>query len=239
MNKDHPRSRGVYSAISGYTLFRSGSSPLARGLQFQDAIVAFGMGIIPARAGFTSNRNLTDSLREDHPRSRGVYHPVTAETRTITRIIPARAGFTRSPRPPRRSMPDHPRSRGVYSGDSTRPAVLTGSSPLARGLRGGRGSSRPWPTDHPRSRGVYARSYRIWVTLRGSSPLARGLLAPVVQLRRFARIIPARAGFTRFRVQQEKAFADHPRSRGVYAGGAVQAAMRIGSSPLARGLQDQ
>ena len=54
--RDHPRSRGVYSITNRRMPCPSGSSPLARGLLDQEAVVVRGDGIIPARAGFTSSR---------------------------------------------------------------------------------------------------------------------------------------------------------------------------------------
>ena len=51
--RDHPRSRGVYSVFYFDTLLELGSSPLARGLRLVLAVGAGGDGIIPARAGFT------------------------------------------------------------------------------------------------------------------------------------------------------------------------------------------
>ena len=91
---DHPRSRGVYSSptLSGSTV--SGSSPLARGLRvpLRDRVAdhhgssplarglhrpgggrSMSLGIIPARAGFTSPRGRRRAAGRDHPRSRGVY----------------------------------------------------------------------------------------------------------------------------------------------------------------------
>ena len=70
----------------------------------------------------------------------------------------------------------------------------------------------------------------------GSSPLARGL--PPCRLRgtRPARIIPARAGFTRFDHVGGALRWDHPRSRGVYVLRQRIGANGEGSSPLARGL---
>ena len=50
---DHPRSRGVYSYEWTALRSRSGSSPLARGLLYQDRKRGIVVGIIPARAGFT------------------------------------------------------------------------------------------------------------------------------------------------------------------------------------------
>ena len=52
-DRDHPRSRGVYTRGSRTTPTGGGSSPLARGLQEADPPAAHGPGIIPARAGFT------------------------------------------------------------------------------------------------------------------------------------------------------------------------------------------
>ena len=51
-----------------------------------------------------------------------------------------------------------------------------------------------------------------------------------------ARIIPARAGFTRQWKRQMGGLEDHPRSRGVYASTSTTRAGARGSSPLARGL---
>ena len=92
----------------------SGSSPLARGLPHALSIVNMQYRIIPARAGFTHRRLGGAPARPDHPRSRGVYCPLTHPHRASTgssplarglqrvsrprrgdlRIIPARAGFT-------------------------------------------------------------------------------------------------------------------------------------------------
>ena len=193
--KDHPRSRGVYRAWSGARTGPAGSSPLARGLREP----AGGLLGIP-------------------------------------RIIPARAGFTPSTTGPGRPGTDHPRSRGVYAASRRSRSRPAGSSPLARGLHQGMtdvhraariiparagftSASRPhtWrSSDHPRSRGVYNRMTEPYYEDEGSSPLARGLPVGARGRRGPARIIPARAGFTR---------GHHPRRRA-----------RLGSSPLARGL---
>ena len=132
-----------------------------------------------------------------------------------------------------------------------------GSSPLARGLRRTRRhpTGRPgiiparagftWPLhptplrleDHPRSRGVYAGSGRSTRTKAGSSPLARGLPRRPRRACLQSGIIPARAGFTRFRTCAVRRPPDHPRSRGVYPAIAPQSPICAGSSPLARGLR--
>ena len=111
---DHPRSRGVYLTWTTAAFTLTGSSPLARGLQCRTVPLHNGRRIIPARAGFTSNRRNESSRSGDHPRSRGVYfrNAFTMDRRSgssplarglrakirirliANRIIPARAGFT-------------------------------------------------------------------------------------------------------------------------------------------------
>ena len=51
--RDHPRSRGVYTAAEDGVRRELGSSPLARGLRARRIETRAGRGIIPARAGFT------------------------------------------------------------------------------------------------------------------------------------------------------------------------------------------
>ena len=131
---DHPRSRGVYLAATSRPCMTAGSSPLARGLLSTPVRCRSTTGIIPARAGFTSNTCAGSTQRWDHPRSRGVYpdrdvregalrgsSPLArglrggaAEQPPRPRIIPARAGFTADGEP--------------WS------SSIMGSSPLARGL---------------------------------------------------------------------------------------------------------
>ena len=193
--RDHPRSRGVYFVPEIRTVSPAGSSPLARGLQLPDGIVAALNRIIPARAGFTPPEPGAGAHVQDHPRSRGVYrtHPAGRvgsvgssplarglHTRgccrcSRTRIIPARAGFTAKERARKDYAADHPRSRGVYF----LPVVA---------------------------------KFAIW----GSSPLARGLLNDRLDQLDAGRIIPARAGFTPWRCGASPRSWDHPRSRGVY-----------------------
>ena len=232
---DHPRSRGVYQATAPRTLARSGSSPLARGLQVPDVVDGQLHGIIPARAGFT-------------------YEFCAASA--PGRIIPARAGFTSPRGRPACRVRDHPRSRGIYSTSQAPTTSCRGSSPLARGLRDGQvgvegvrgiiparagftgdGVSVVSQTgDHPRSRGVYSKSNSPPGRTPGSSPLARGLPGYGPAWERELRIIPARAGFTRIACGPRRRAPDHPRSRGVYASIDAEIVARIGSSPLARGL---
>ena len=211
-----PARAGFTTGESGRSRCRPGSSPLARGLPARSMGVPHGLGIIPARAGFTESYAQSIRRIRDHPRSRGVYALCTLNEGLFVRIIPARAGFTgtttwRSP-----PCGDHPRSRGVYA------------TPRRR--------EHPISPDHPRSRGVYHAPSSRASDFAGSSPLARGLPAEVAALTQRARIIPARAGFTTWGRGYGRASRDHPRSRGVYVFWFCVLFVRLGSSPLARGL---
>ena len=217
VRRDHPRSRGVYSRPTAGPITIRGSSPLARGLRRPGGDRLVPDGIIPARAGFTTGRPVSPTTTRDHPRSRGVYS-------------------------------DSP---------STTPAT-SGSSPLARGLRGhdrddvgGRGiiparagftptrrRRRRRRRDHPRSRGVYQSMIPRVASPPGSSPLARGLPPHPGDVPQGHGIIPARAGFTEGYDKLAEAAGDHPRSRGVYRWSRCRAGAHLGSSPLARGLQN-
>ena len=131
---DHPRSRGVYVDCRVSGAAGEGSSPLARGLRASARDATRMNGIIPARAGFTHRARVAEYFIQDHPRSRGVYRPVSTLRERVEgssplarglrhlcrlwgqerRIIPARAGFTSRSPSRGRCTGDHPRSRGVY-----------------------------------------------------------------------------------------------------------------------------
>ena len=213
--EDHPRSRGVYATGRARAPLPWGSSPLARGLLGDRPGGRSPRGIIPARAGFTWRCRRRAGGPADHPRSRGVYHPMRIRTikpegssplargllafrfafRVCVWIIPARAGFTLRLLAPEPGLTDHPRSRGVYPRTTPRPPDGPGSSPLARGLR----------------------------------PVSLDYLVRVG-------IIPARAGFTGQVDHPYGDRRDHPRSRGAYSCSSGRVSRTAGSSPLARGL---
>ena len=196
--RDHPRSRGVYFTRPSQIPLRTGSSPLARGLQWVAGPFLCPPGIIPARAGFTRAHAGRRRRPADHPRSRGVYNQRKAlqETRCGSsplarglpqegapehdrpRIIPARAGFTtRSSRWHWRAR-DHPRSRGVYEMTTKSHGEESGIIPARAGFTLARGGAAAEDQDHPRSRGVYVRPRVVLTEPVGSSPLARGLPPP-------------------------------------------------------------
>ena len=214
--QDHPRSRGVYWSMLGASSACGGSSPLARGLHSGEGRVQDVAGIIPARAGFTSDRPDNPSFNWDHPRSREVYLFLTASRAACAgssplarglrepvavasfpeRIIPARAGFT----PPKlpvvhRKSGSSPLARGLPQAAS-REAGPCWIIPARAGFTRGGGSPTVWGRDHPRSRGVYTTSSARRAARAGSSPLARGLRPCQPRWPREGRIIPARAGFT-------------------------------------------
>ena len=154
VERDHPRTRGVYVSISALIVFTAGSSPHTRGLRFADSAPATHSGIIPAHAGFTCQYYSCCCQCSDHPRTRGVYGVCGGDSRVPAgssphtrglpragsapspncRIIPAHAGFTiwGLPKTPRAG--DHPRTRGVYFSSMMMTTVVL---------------------DHPRTRGVY------------------------------------------------------------------------------------
>ena len=71
---DHPRSRGEYRQVGYEPTLPGGSSPLSRGIRLVMGESSRNYGIIPALAGNTARKGLTEYLRGDHPRSRGEYY---------------------------------------------------------------------------------------------------------------------------------------------------------------------
>ena len=235
---DHPRSRGVYAQTIRNNHEEDGSSPLARGLLLHDALRDEDLGIIPARAGFTSgdwavttpgggSSPLARGLREDHVK------PVCDAG-----IIPARAGFTQATQDIHGAREDHPRSRGVYSSSRPKSFEDPGSSPLARGLPSSSRSTRRLSRIIPARAGFTSENNYSGRNTMGSSPLARGLHRARSRIGPGRGIIPARAGFTRPRRAGRPPAQDHPRSRGVYSRTEKIGRARAGSSPLARGLRE-
>ena len=90
---DHPRSRGVYTCPHPHAAPPPGSSPLARGLPREIAGAVGVLGIIPARAGFTSPSTPPTQWAQDHPRSRGVYPVGRAVYRPVIGSSPLARGL--------------------------------------------------------------------------------------------------------------------------------------------------
>ena len=128
-----------------------------------------------------------------------------------------------------------PLSRGIpWFTETVLPAfgiipALAGNTPAT-----GRGISTT--ADHPRSRGEYAPFVPINHDVSGSSPLSRGIPGPRFSIPPRPRIIPALAGNTTSSTSTSIRTGDHPRSRGEYDPSFRQRGLRLGSSPLSRGI---
>ena len=194
--RDHPRSRGVYVVYEIGRIPYGGSSPLARGLLLDLLRRSIQVGIIPARAGFTSSRTPSISRRPDHPRSRGVYPGRPERVTHMWGSSPLARGLLASVTALTSQPPDHPRSRGVYGlrllPCHFGPRII----PARAGFTHRSSSHRTRYRDHPRSRGVYFLLTHAHNSVMGSSPLARGLLSVDRVITTGTGIIPARAGFT-------------------------------------------
>ena len=95
----------------------------------------------------------------------------------------------------------------------------------------------PVAADHPRSCGANTAGQPVSVGLVGSSPLVRGQLAYIIVICTAVRIIPARAGPTKWCYIILHKFPDHPRSCGANAVACACEVLPDGSSPLVRGQQ--
>ena len=114
LDRDHPRSRGVYVILACSFEARLGSSPLARGLRTRATMRGTPSGDHPRSRGVYFPDGVVDILeRGSSPLARGLQCELAREFAEL-RIIPARAGFTTQGR--------------AYD------LLQQGSSPLARGL---------------------------------------------------------------------------------------------------------
>ena len=191
------------------------------------------------------------------PLARGTYQANTTAP-VVARFIPARAGNPLRPSVRVRCRWAHLRSRGEHWTPFFADQISFGSSPLARGTRCRRGSwcgawrliparagntmadratGRHDPA-HPRSRREPASSLSACEVSVGSSPLARGTLDAVLRRPNQLRLIPARAGNTLHCSGEIINSSAHPRSRGEHTFTLDGAGGNRGSSPLARGTQN-
>ena len=150
------------------------------------------------------------------------------------RIIPARAGQTSPSSPAISPATDHPRACGANGMDLNHGPLGTGSSPRVRGKRsrwgfpflrnriiparaGQTGSWLPQEQaapDHPRACGANCHWCVHTLTASGSSPRVRGKPRCVTCRTLRHRIIPARAGQTRWQAKRTRRNQDHPRACG-------------------------
>ena len=91
-----------------------GSSPLARGTPGRHCPGVRRRGLIPARAGNTSEMIAANGGGGAHPRSRGEHLQGAGRESTTLWLIPARAGNTESVTETGETTGAHPRSRGEH-----------------------------------------------------------------------------------------------------------------------------
>ena len=159
----HPRWRGEHFWCLRWRLWRTGSSPLARGAPVQSGILPVNEGLIPAGAGSTSDSDRGSVFRPAHPRWRGEHFsnplllgwgwgssplargalPLCQNSCWGPGLIPAGAGSTRRGSAPRSRPWAHPRWRGEHCIPGRGIGLGRGSSPLARGARPARAGTPP------------------------------------------------------------------------------------------------
>ena len=99
--------------------------------------------------------------------------------------------------------------------------------------------STSWQTVYPRWRGEHSNSGRVEENISGLSPLARGTLRSSLNAVPGRRFIPAGAGNTAPRHQQEARCTVYPRWRGEHFLLRAGSLIHCGLSPLARGTHKQ
>ena len=211
---DHPRSCGANSYKPRTMSSASGSSPLVRGqLGFERGLPAFGR-IIPARAGPTTVDLLDARGKADHPRSCGANRH--------DQIVGILHGGS------------SPLVRGQHTpyiiGVNKKRIIPARAGPTAR--RAGESKEQ---ADHPRSCGANFLQFGNDGFDLGSSPLVRGQQTFITRNLPVRRIIPARAGPTRWGRSRGRGTADHPRSCGANRPSSTASLSPLGSSPLVRG----
>ena len=156
MDEAHPRAGGENALSDAPSLIECGSSPRGRGKHQPRNWRKPRGGLIPARAGKTSeavrhthtrrahpraggenqtNRNTGGGELGSSPRGRGKLDTMSRGW-TCTRLIPARAGKTSSGCGPSSNAPAHPRAGGENYPDSPMGGEERGSSPRGRGKQG-------------------------------------------------------------------------------------------------------
>ena len=175
--KDHPRSCGANSRVLLHLAGSVGSSPLVRGQQLVARKHAFHERIIPARAGPTLPHRSHCMTVADHPRScgaNGIRGTFDTRGHGSSPLVRGQQTCGTWPRKRQRIIP-------ARAGPTTSSDALT-----------------VFGTDHPRSCGANYSSPCTGRTGSGSSPLVRGQHSGMRSLCHPVRIIPARAGPTRF-----------------------------------------
>ena len=214
----HPRACGENLNPARFGKVLAGSSPRVRGKLGTHQTWGSSDGLIPARAGKTSARSGTRATRRAHPRAcgenklhaevanillgssprvRGKPHQLDQMARDPG-LIPARAGKTAGGGSPGSSRPgSSPRVRGKPHRPGRRPRrnrlipARAGKTLISGGPRGA-------VPAHPRACGENRASEAASMVPGGSSPRVRGKRRQHRAPDRNGRLIPARAGKTRW-----------------------------------------
>ncbi len=190
------------------------------------------------------------------PLAWGILSQLTAQPR-CPRITPTCVGNTAVRRAGTASQEDHPHLRGEYFPSWSLNLGYAGSPPLAWGilinlwkqrcllritptcvgntvlLDGGRRPCR----DHPHLRGEYFKGFMLWIATAGSPPLAWGIPVALPGIISGCWITPTCVGNTMIESYKENDFEDHPHLRGEYYLRDQEGQERVGSPPLAWGIQ--
>ena len=157
------------------TIKYQGSSPRVRGSRICKLFFRAAQGIIPAGAGLTAEKRLTDPTGRDHPRGCGAHYQLDISKR--------------------RSSGSSPRVRGSPA-DNVREVGSAGIIPAGAGLTGHRESTFLTHRDHPRGCGAHRDIFDLENLAEGSSPRVRGSLVQLACRPIITGIIPAGAGLT-------------------------------------------
>ncbi len=190
---DHPRSCGEKAVYTWMGQYYEGSSPLVRGKESRRKAVYPYLGIIPARAGKSSQGFHKYQNPRDHPRSCGEKNGGVSMQMSIGGSSP----LVRGKVSPWGLLYFHRRIIPARAGKSW---LIVISIPSFR--------------DHPRSCGEKERTLASNLALLGSSPLVRGKGQVRFEREFPGRIIPARAGKSARSIALGAAARDHPRSCG-------------------------
>ena len=188
--------RGENSPMSPNPDLVAGSPPHARGKPFPTLTVDDGLGITPACAGKTVNKQNPTSFKRDHPRMRGENSPILDSLSLKVWITPACAGKTTVAVWGSSKQRDHPRMRGENVEAREKMLDRTWITPACAGKTRTWCHTSTFCEDHPRMRGENVALIVSTMQSLGSPPHARGKLIPSKYPESFLRITPACAGKT-------------------------------------------
>ena len=189
----HPRAGGENPHKVEFDVPTNGSSPRGRGKRVALGSCVGGVGLIPARAGKTTNARMTRASPRAHPRAGGENDGGFAW----------RAGFPGSSPRGRGKLPlalslNHAQRLIPARAGKTKQVTLWGCGLWAHPRAGGENCKKKWG---------YSRE-------QGSSPRGRGKLTACEPRHIWFGLIPARAGKTQVLARAVSAVAAHPRAGG-------------------------